>query len=121
MRIFKASWFSRFAAKENIKDDDLKAIVKDVLETNQAKANLGSDVYKVRLARPGEGKSSGYRVIVFFRKRDKTFFYYAYPKSARANINEKELNNFKRVSKAYFAMTDDKITEALEAGELIEI
>ncbi|MDR2606767.1 MAG: type II toxin-antitoxin system RelE/ParE family toxin [Treponema sp.] len=30
-----------------------------------AEANLGSGVYKARFARPGEGKSGGYRIILF--------------------------------------------------------
>jgi hypothetical protein len=40
--------------------------------------------------RPGEGKSGGYRVIVFFRSKERTFYHYAFPKAARDNIDEKE-------------------------------
>ncbi|MCL1929093.1 MAG: type II toxin-antitoxin system RelE/ParE family toxin [Treponema sp.] len=64
MRIFKNTWFTRFADKEGIADDELKEAV-NRLETGQA-AELGGDVYKVRIARSGEGRSGGYRVIVFF-------------------------------------------------------
>ncbi|GHU05792.1 hypothetical protein FACS1894147_12310 [Spirochaetia bacterium] len=62
IRIFKNTWFDRFAAKEGITDGELKDIVNNTLETGQAEANLGGDVYKVRIGRPGEGKSGGYRV-----------------------------------------------------------
>ena len=72
VRIFKNAWFSRFARKEGIGDDELRDIV-DELEAGQADADLGGDVYKQRLARPGEGKSGGYRVIVFFRSEERTF------------------------------------------------
>ena len=67
------TWFGRFAEKEGITDDELKEAVKR-LEMGQADANLGGGVYKVRIARPGEGRASGYRVIVFFRSEERTFF-----------------------------------------------
>ncbi|MDR1949001.1 MAG: type II toxin-antitoxin system RelE/ParE family toxin [Spirochaetaceae bacterium] len=35
------------------------------LEAGQSGANLGGGVYKQRIARPGAGKSGGYRVIVY--------------------------------------------------------
>jgi hypothetical protein len=85
MRIFKNTWFTRFADNNGISDEELKALVK-ILEVGGAEADLGGDVYKQRLARPGEGKSGGYRVIVFFRSGDKTFYHYGFAKSARGNI-----------------------------------
>jgi hypothetical protein len=83
VRVFKNTWFTRFAAKEGIADDELKAIVNDVLEEGQAEADLGGGVYKARIARPGEGKSSGYRVIVYFRSGERTFYVYGFAKSSR--------------------------------------
>ena len=120
MRVFKSTWFSRFAGKEGITDRELKEMVNQ-LEAGQADADLGGGVYKVRAARPGEGKSGGYRVIVFFRSEDRTFFQYAYPKSSRGNIDQKELRVYKRTAKADFAMSDRELADAIEAGEYIEI
>ena len=71
-----------------ISDNDLKAAVHQ-LEAGQAAANLGGDVYKVRVGRPGEGKSGGYRVIVLFRKEERTFYVYGFAKSEKANISER--------------------------------
>jgi len=47
VRAFKNRWFSRFADKEGITDDELKEAAKQ-LETGQTGTNLGGDVYKVR-------------------------------------------------------------------------
>ena len=58
MRIFKNTWFAKFADKEGITNNELKKLVNQ-LEAGQAEADLGAGVYKVRLARPGEGKSGG--------------------------------------------------------------
>jgi len=74
VRVFKYARFSRFASKEGITDHELLGVV-NLLEEDQADANLGGDVYKVRIARQGEGKSGGHRVIVYFRNEYRTFFF----------------------------------------------
>ena len=72
MRIFKAKWFTKFAEKEAIGDSELKEIVRQA-EVGQA-VNLGGDVFKIRFARAGEGKSGEYRLILLFRQGERTFF-----------------------------------------------
>ena len=91
------------------------------LEAGQVGANLGGGVYKIRVARPGEGKSGGYRVIVFFRSEERTFYQYAFPKSSRGSINQKELRSYKRMAKIRFAMSNSELAAAIKAGEFIEI
>ena len=120
MRIFKTTWFARFASKEGIKDDELKELVKE-LEAGLAYANLGGDVYKAQIARLGEGKSGGFRVIVFFRSGERTFFIYGFPKSKRDNIDKGELQVFKADAKDDFALTDEQINNRLRKGTFIEI
>ena len=119
-RVFKYTRFDRFASKEGITDHELLEAVKQ-LEDDQADANLGGDVYKVRLARPGEGKSGGHRVIVFFRSEFRTFFSYGFSKNDRDNISEKELKRFKIDAKDQFLLTDEQIEVRLRNGTLIEI
>ena len=91
------------------------------MEKDNADADLGGDVFKVRMARSNEGKSGGYRVIVFFRKGEKTFFQYLFAKSERDNISIKELKKFKDNAKDFMSMTDYEIKKELEAGFLYEI
>jgi hypothetical protein len=78
-------------------------------------------VYKVRVARQGEGKSGGYRVIVYFRNEFRTFFAYGFPKSDRDNIDQGELYAFKKRAKAVFSLTDEQIENRIRKGTLIEI
>jgi hypothetical protein len=120
VRVFKNTWFARYADKEGISDSELKEAVNQ-LEAGQADANLGGDVYKVRVARTGKGKSGGYRVIVLFRSKERTFYVYGFAKSKRDNISEKELRNMKRAAKKYFFMTSDQINERVKNGQLIEL
>ena len=120
MRIFKNTWFNRFADKEGITDDELKEVV-DRLKKGQFDADLGGYVYKSRIARPGKGKSGGYRVIVFFRKEEKTFFTYGFSKSDKSNIDHGELRAFKANARINLSLTDEQIRGRLKKGTLIEI
>ena len=120
MRIFKNTWFTRFANKEGITDAELKETVNQ-LEAGQADADLGGGVYKVRVARPGEGKSGGYRIIVFFKSEERTFFVYGFAKSDKANIDRGELQGFKLRSKDAFSMTEAQINHRLKEGTLVEV
>ena len=79
------------------------------------------DVYKMRIARPGEGKSGGYRAIVFFRSEERTFFEYGFAKSDRDNIDEGELKEFKRKAKRVLSFTDEEIRDQLSRRIYIEV
>jgi hypothetical protein len=120
VRVFKNTWFSRFAKNAGISDETLRRIV-DELEDGKWDADLGSGVYKKRIARTGEGKSGGYRTIIFFRGGDRTFFQYGFPKSARDNISEYELREYKKGAKDKFTLTDEQLNAMVERGTLVEI
>jgi hypothetical protein len=120
VRIFKNTWFTRFADKEGITDTELRETV-NRLEAGQADADLGGGVFKVRVARPGEGKSGGYRVIMFFRSEERTFYQYGFSKSDRGNVDQKELRLYRKIARAKLAMSEKQLTDAISAGELIEI
>jgi hypothetical protein len=120
MRIFKLAWFTRFAAKEGIADDELRNVVGQ-LEVGQADADLGGRVYKVRVARPGAGKSGGYRVIVFFKSGEKSFFQYGFAKSARDNIDEKELRMHKQTARHLLSLNNGQLDDLVKTGKYTEI
>ena len=80
MRIFKSRWFQRFAQKEAITDVVLREAVARA-EQGQIDADLGGEVIKQRIARPGQGRSKGYRTIIFFRRGVRAFFVYGFAKS----------------------------------------
>jgi len=120
VRLFKNTWFNRFAKKEGITDNELREAVNQ-LEAGQADADLGGGVYKVRIARPGEGKSGGYRVIVFFKSEERAFFVYGFTKSDKANIDRSELRGFKIDAKTDLLLTDEQVNDRLRKGTLIEV
>ena len=120
MRIFKNTWFTRFAKREKISDEALcKAIAE--AERGVVAADLGGHVIKQRVARPGQGKSGGYRTIVIFQQGDKSFFVYGFAKSDRANIDKAELEAFRQAAVHLLALDEEQLDKLLENGALTEV
>jgi hypothetical protein len=84
-------------------------------------ANLGSGLFKKRIAMPGGGKSGGWRTLLGFQSERKAFFLYLFPKSVLDNIEDDELKALKRLAKYYLALKNDEIEKALQCGELKEV
>jgi len=120
VRIFKSRWFQRFARKEGIAD----AVLRDAVaraEKGQIDADLGSGVIKQRVARPGQGRSKGYRTIILFRRGARAFFVFGFAKSQRANINDAEEGQFREAAKHVLALTEKQLAELLKRGDFLEV
>ena len=120
MKVYKNSWFRRFASKEKISDDALWDAVERA-EKGQIDADLGGDVIKQRIARPESGKSKGYRSIVLFSKGGKAFFVYGFPKNKLDNIREDEKTQFKKMAKHVLSMTNEQLSQLIANGQFEEV
>ncbi|MDP2760830.1 MAG: type II toxin-antitoxin system RelE/ParE family toxin [Sideroxyarcus sp.] len=120
MKVFKNAWFGRFARKEKISADALWDAAERA-EKGQIDADLGGGVIKQRIARPGEGKSKGYRSIVLFRKGKLSFFVYGFPKSELGNIREDEVEQFRKMAKHVLSLTDAQLNELVANSQFEEV
>lgn len=120
MKVFKNAWFSRFSRKEKIPASALWDAIERA-EKGQIDADLGGGVIKQRIARPGEGKSKGYRSIILFRKDDKAFFVYGFPKSELGNIRADEEDQFKKMAKHVLTLTDAQLNGFVANGQFEEV
>jgi hypothetical protein len=120
MRIFTSRWFQRFAKKEEISDAALRDAVARA-EKGHIDADLGGEVIKQRIARPGQGRSKGYRTIILFRRGARAFFIYGFSKSQRANIDDDEEKQFKEAAKHVLALTEKQLAELLKRGDFVEV
>src|SRR5262245_32989977 len=120
MGVYQTKEFARFARKERMSAKSLLQAAVDVVQ-GQFDADLGGSVFKQRVARPGAGKSGGFRTILFFKAGRHTFFAYGFAKSERANISPKELRALKKLAEELLGYSAAKIAEAEAAGELIEL
>jgi hypothetical protein len=120
VRIFKSRWFRKFARDENISDEKLCQAVRDA-EAGRVDADYGGGVIKQRIARPNQGKSGGCRYVVLYRRGDKAFFVYGFPKSQRANIGPVEEREFKELAKVTLALSDAQLATLLKTGAYKEV
>jgi hypothetical protein len=120
VRIYKTRIFARFACKVKLDDTALAGAVADI-ERGLISADLGGGVIKQRIARPGGGKSGGFRTIILFRTEIRAVFVYGFEKNAKDNIDAAELAAFRRLVSQLLARDDGEIETALEAGALIEV
>jgi len=120
LRIYKSRWFHRFARKEGIAVAALCEAVARA-ERGTVDADLGGEVIKQRISRPGQGRSRGYRTIILFRRGAKAFFVYGFAKSQRANIDDDEKEQFKEAAKYVLALTEKQLEELVARGDFVEV
>jgi hypothetical protein len=120
LRIFKNTWFHRFARREKIADKSLQEAV-DRADKGLVDGDLGSGVIKQRIARPGRGRSGGYRTIIIFKQGQRAFFVYGYAKSNRDNIARDEEEVFKKAAKELLSLSDAQIAQLIANEALTEV
>jgi hypothetical protein len=120
MKKLKTKYFSKWARKSKLSDDQL-LIATQELDAGLFAANLGGNLYKVRIAGQSSGKSSGFRTIIAYRKDDRLFYLYGFAKNERDNIDSKELESLKKLSKDYLSLSISELERAIKIGILIEL
>jgi hypothetical protein len=120
MRVYKIKGFARFQRRERIAD---RALVRALLaaERGLVGADLGGGLIKQRVARPGQGKSGGFRTLIAYRRGERAVFLFGFAKNERANIDDDELEEWRHVGRLYLALDERKIEAAITAQELTEV
>ena len=120
MRILLVKSFRRFQRREGITDKALAEAIAQA-EKGLIDASLGGGLIKQRVARPGKGKSGGYRTIIAYREATRAVFLLGFAKSEQDNIDDDELADLKKVGAAALGNTEPAIDSAIEAQTLWEI
>ncbi len=120
MRVFKNKPFARFARKVRLPDTALCAAIADV-NSGLIDADLGGGVMKQRIARPGGGKSGGFRTIILFRVGERAFFVHGFAKNEQDNIRSDELTAFKQLASVMTAYDDVALATVIANGTLTEV
>ena len=120
MRIFETKWFARYARRERIEGENLReAVIR--AEKGLVDADLGGNVIKQRVARSGQGRSGGYRVLIAFHSKRRAVFLYGFAKSERDNVNDPELASLKEIATAWLDADEGQIERAIAQGVLQEV
>jgi hypothetical protein len=111
---------TRFARRQRIADASLSDAIERA-ERGTVDADLGGGLIKQRVARPGQGRSGGFRTIVAYRSGGRAVFLYAFAKSERDNISDDELAALRIIGANWLAASAELVRKAIEEGDLKEI
>jgi hypothetical protein len=120
VRIFKSKAFGRFAKKAGIGDAVLCEAIRDA-ERGLIAADLGGGVIKQRIARPGQGKSGGFRTLIVFRAGARAILVHGFAKNEKDNIGKDEVVALKRLASELLAYDDKTIARVVASGTLMEV
>ena len=120
MQIFKTKWLARFTRHEQIPDASLREAVTRA-ERGLIDADLGGSLIKQRVARKGQGRSGGFRMIVAYQTKDRAVFLYGFAKSERENINPSELATLREIATTWLNANAERIALSIAEDELQEV
>jgi hypothetical protein len=120
VRIFKTKSLARFTKRERIADESLCRAIEDA-ERGLLEADLGGGLIKQRVARRGQGKSGGYRMLIGFRSKLRAVFLFGFAKSELDNIDDDQLATLRETAALWIAADAQKLERALKDGLLIEV
>jgi hypothetical protein len=90
------------AADSGMSEEEMQAVVNIVAADPQAGALMPrcGGARKLRVAKPGSGKSGGYRVVTYFGGEDMpVFLLTVFAKNEKANLSEAEKNALAAMTK----------------------
>jgi len=120
VHVLKSRWFARWARREGLPDAALRSAV-DEMRRGLVDGVLGGGLVKKRIARPGGGKSGGYRTLLAADFRERWGFLYGFAKSERENIENDDLRELRRLAQAYLSMSGAEARRLVDAGVLMEV
>ena len=119
-RILKRKDFAKWQAGEKLPDAALCKAVKE-MEGGLIDADLGGLLYKKRVARPGGGKSGGFRTLLSARIGSRYVFLHGFAKNDKANITEDEKKALQFAGKVFLDLSGEALIKALQSGVLMEV
>jgi hypothetical protein len=119
LRIFKTKALARFARQNRIPDASLVAAVERATR-GLIDADLGGRIIKQRVARAGEGKRGGFRLLIGFGS-ERSVFLFGFAKNERENIDDAELTTLREIAASFLTASDAKLEQALKDGTLTEV
>jgi hypothetical protein len=78
-------------------------------------------VVKQRVARTGQGRSGGYRILIAYRVTDRSIFLYGFAKNERENIDNDEIATLREIVAGWLNTDKKGLERAVKMGVLQEV
>ena len=120
MKKLTTKWFQKWAKKSKLKDQDLLDTIENLVD-GLSTANLGGNLFKIRVKREHTGKRSGFRTIVVYKENEKVIFLYGFGQNEQDNISKTELSYFKKLGNDFLTLDEKQIKQLIKQKSLFEI
>ena len=118
--IFMIKSFARFARRHGLADAVLCEAVARA-RGGLIDADLGMGVIKQRVARPGQGRSAGFRVIIFYQLGTSVVLVDGFAKSEKDNIGTADLKDLRDAAATVKRFTPEAVKALVDAGKWIKV
>lgn len=105
--------FARLARRSGLPDNGLLDAI-DRAEDGIIDADLGNGLIKQRVARPGKGRSGGFRTIIAYRTGKRAIFLHLFAKARQANLSQIELETYQALAKAFDLLNEAQLDELVQ-------
>ena len=116
----KTKWFHKWSEKNSISNKNLLTAI-DNISKNYGIVSLGGGLFKVRVARSGQGKRGSFRTIIVYKESDRAVFIYGFSKSEKDNLDREELKYFRKLAKDLFLIKKSEYLKMIKSGEFFNI
>jgi len=117
MESYKSHWFKKWAKKKGLTERQLV----DAIDRSKSKlgiVDLGGNLYKIRIAKEGQGRSGGFRTILIFKESKRALFVYGFEKNDMDNIDNDQLEDYKSYAKYFLALDGKDVELLIENGTI---
>lgn len=120
MKRLSTKWFKKWSKKAKLSRENLLDAI-NALETGLSTADLGHNLFKVRVKREHSGKSSGFRTIILFKAEDRAIFLFGFGKNEKENIDKNELQYFKKLGDDLLSLNSKQLEKAISKKVLFDL
>ena len=117
MNVFETRWFKKWSEKKGLIDDDLRDALERTIKGSGV-VDLGGNVYKIRIAKNGQGRSGGFRTILIYKKGKRSLFIYGFEKNNQDNIDKGTLADYKKYATTFLDYTETDINRLVDNGTI---
>ena len=117
MNAFETRWFKKWSEKKGLMDDDLRDALERTIKGSGV-VDLGGNVYKIRIAKSGQGRSGGFRTILIYKKGKRSLFIYGFEKNDQDNIDKGTLTDYKKYATTFLDYTENDINRLVDNGTI---
>lgn len=120
MKRLSTKWFYKWSKRVKLNNQNLLEAIEH-LEDGLSTADLGHNLFKVRVRRENTGKSSGFRTIILYKPGDRAVFLYGFEKNEKDNIDKTELKYFKKLGDDLLSLNPKQLEDAISNNVLFDL